>query len=51
MFDLGIDQDLIMEFVRVHLSRRLLTNRDGWHLSNYANQLLAKYFYHTARAI
>lgn len=50
MFASNIDQQLIIEFVRVHLSRRLLTNRDGWHLSDHANQLLAKYFYNAAQA-
>jgi hypothetical protein len=49
LFASGIDQDLILEFVRIHLFRRLMTNRDGWHLSDQANQLLAKYFYQMSR--
>ena len=43
-FAMGTDRRLIREFIHDHVYRYLLSNRDGWHFSRYANQLLAEYF-------
>lgn len=39
------DRRLILEFLRDHVCKLLLTNRDGWHMSGQVNQSLADYFY------
>lgn len=48
-FDLKIDQQLIREFLTGYVNptvkKILLTNRDGWHMSQLSNQYLADYFY------
>ena len=47
-FHLRADQRLISQYLRVDVQpvaqRLILANRDGWHLSEYANGLLAQYF-------
>jgi hypothetical protein len=48
-FSLDTDQRLVHEYltrdVAPVIQRLVLANRDGWHLSEYANGLLARYFY------
>jgi len=39
------DQRMIREYLDTHVSKLLLTNRDGWHMSRQVNQALADYFY------
>lgn len=42
------DQRLIREYLNTHVSKLLLTNRDGWHMSRQVNQALADYFYQSS---
>jgi len=42
------DVRLIKEYLNIHVSKLLLTNRDGWHMSQQLNQSLADYFYQQA---
>jgi hypothetical protein len=42
--DQALSQQFIHGHVRPTVDRLLLANRDGWHLSAYANDLLARYF-------
>ncbi len=39
------DQRLIREYLNEYVSKLLLTNRDGWHMSCRVNQALADHFY------
>ena len=40
-----MDKKLILEFLTSYVSKLITTNRDGYHMSELSNRLLADYFY------